>query len=299
MSYEVLTVNPNPLLNLIYTGGFQCNQVNRVQTLGMVAEGKGVNVARILARHGHSVIWAGFAGGHSGAWLRELVGQEGIQMAWVETQAPLRVGFMAQHAKSQHPTTVLPQGFQVSLQECQRLLDKIAGLLPQVRLVIASGSVPDPVANHFYAQLLELCQRNAVPCWLDAYGPAMGLALDSQIPPDLCTPNRDELSSGHNWEKVPELHITDGANPIEVNSHQTGFWQVLPPAIQQVNPIGCGDCYLAGLAHAWLQGWPIEQRLRYAAAAGTANALKLEVAQISPPEIECLINSVIVEKRLS
>ena len=300
MSLDVLAVNANPLLNLVHSGDFTPCAVNRVPATGMAmaAEGKGVNVARFLARHGHRVALAGFAGGHSGAWLREMVRTEGVVDACVETEAPLRVGFMAQGGcGTQHPTTVLPSGFPVTLAECKALLLKIDSLLDSVRLVIASGSVPAPVADGFYVDLLALCARRGVPCWLDAYGPAMGLALAGPVPPPLAKPNREELASGRHWDRVGELHITDGANPVEVGSQQEGRWRVTPPAIRQVNPIGSGDCYLAALAHGWLSGWGFADRLRYAASAGSANALKLEVATISPAEVEALLSQVRVERQ--
>lgn len=299
MSLDVLAVNPNPLLNLVYSGDFIPCNVNRVppQSMTMAAEGKGVNVARVLARHGHRVALAGFAGGHSGAWLREMIRAQGMEDACVETEARLRVGFMAQGGcDTRHPTTVLPAGFPVTLAECKTLLLKIDSMLGSARLVIASGSVPDPVADGFYVELLALCKRRSVPCWLDAYGPAMGSALAGPIAPNLSTPNREELASGIHWGRVEELHITDGANPVEVNSRTEGHWRVMPPTIQQVNPIGSGDCYLAGLAHGWLSGFNFEQRLRYAACAGSANALRQEVAMVSPAEVEALLGQVRVDR---
>jgi len=116
------------------------------------------------------------------------------------------------------------------------------------------------------------------------------------VPPALAKPNREELASGKHWDRVEELHITDGANPIEVNSREAGRWRVTPPVIRQVNPIGSGDCYMAALAHGWLRGFGLEDRLRYAASAGAANALKLDVAMVSPGEVEALLGQVGLER---
>ncbi|MFM8330581.1 MAG: 1-phosphofructokinase family hexose kinase [Candidatus Methylumidiphilus sp.] len=292
---QVLVINPNPLLNLVHVGGFAPGAVNHVPSLTMAAEGKGVNVARVLARHGHAVALVGFAGGHSGAWLRDLVRAEGIADACVATAAPLRVGFMAAGGGG-HPTTVLPDGFAVTAAECAALLARVEALLDSVRLVIASGSVPDPVASDLYVRLLTLCARHAVPCWLDAYGPAMARALAGPVAPDLAKPNREELGQGLRWERVGELHITDGAGVIEVGSAREGGWRMRPPALSQVNPVGSGDCYVAGLAHGWLSGWSFAQRLRYAAAAGAANALRADVAMIAPGEVAALLGQVSLER---
>lgn len=299
MVLDVLAVNANPLLNLIYAGDFAPGEINRAPTLAMAmaAEGKGVNVARTLARHGHRVALAGFAGGHSGAWLRELIRASDVQDACVETAAPLRVGFMAQSLDADHPTTILPCGFPVTAAECQRLLERVDALLGTVRLVIASGSTPHPAADDLYLELLALCARRGVPCWLDAYGPAMGRALAGPHPPALAKPNREELAD-FDWTRVEELHITDGGNPVEIRCRREGLWRVAPPEIRQINPIGSGDCYVAGLAHGWLLGWPWETRLRYAAGAGAANALRRDVATALPEEAERLARLASVERIL-
>jgi fructose-1-phosphate kinase PfkB-like protein len=261
----------------------------------MTAEGKGVNVARVLARHGHSVVLTGFAGGHSGAWLRDLIRADGIAEDCVPTTAPVRVGFMATACDLNHPTTVFPSGFAVTTDEYHALLERIEAWSASVRLVIASGSVPDPVTEGLYAELLELCHRRGLPCWLDAYGPAMRRALEGPVAPTLAKPNRQEHQPGFRWDRVEEMHITDGAGTILVDSRTGGHWRVAPPAIRQINPIGSGDCYLAGLAHGWLEGWDTERRLRYAAAAGSANACHPEVATITPGDVEPLLPHVSVE----
>lgn len=296
MKFDVLVINPNPLLNLVYAGAFTPGAVNRVPAMEMHAEGKGVNVARVLARHDRCVALVGFAGGYSGAWLRNLIRAEGITDACVETAAPVRVGFMASSDAEVHPTTVLPGGFPVTAEECRVLLGQVAGLLDHVRLVIASGSVPDPAADDLYVRLLELCRRRAVPCWLDAYGPAMQQALRGSALPDLCKPNREEFAHSPHWHRAVELHITDGAGAIEIEHQTGGRWRVVPPAIRQVNPIGSGDCYVAGLAHGWLAGMGMGERLRYAAAAGASNALRQDVAMIGPADIVPLVDSVAVER---
>jgi fructose-1-phosphate kinase PfkB-like protein len=194
-----------------------------------------------------------------------------------------------------HPTTVFPGGFPVTPAECAALLHQVDKRLDAVRLVIASGSVPDLAAEPLYADLLGLCARRGVPCWLDAYGPAMSRALESAFAPVLAAPNRQEWAQCRGWERVEELHVTDGPAAVEVISRGSGRWRVFPPAIRQVNPVGCGDCYLAGLAHGWLSGLPWEERLRYAVAAGTANALRQDVAMIGPVEVGPLLDRVRIE----
>jgi sugar/nucleoside kinase (ribokinase family) len=93
---------------------------------------------------------------------------------------------------------------------------------------------------------------------------------------------------------VNELHITDGPGRTEIHGTE-GRFELIPPPVREVNPIGCGDCYVAGLAHGQLSGWNLAQRYRYAAACGAANAKRWDVAQIAPgADIDCLVNSATV-----
>jgi fructose-1-phosphate kinase PfkB-like protein len=294
MTADVLVICANPLLNLVHAGELIPGEINRMSAMAMHAEGKGVNVGRLLARLGHRVVLTGFAGGHSGAWLRDLVKAEGMADACIDTLAPVRVGFMASSSHQDHPTSMLPNGFPVTTAECDTLLRQIDSLLPHVRLVIISGSVPDDSAEDLYLSVLALGRRAGVPCWLDAHGSALVKALAGPIAPDLAKPNREEYAQSTEWDRVPELHITDGGGIVEVHSRSEGSWQLIPPTIQQVNPIGSGDCYVAGLAHGWLQGLPLDQRLALASSAGAVNALRQDVAMILPHEIDLLISEVTV-----
>lgn len=296
MPADILIINTNPLLNLVHTGDFVPGRINRVSALAVHAEGKGVNVARVLARLGHHVILTGFAGGHSGAWLRDLIRDEGIEDAFVDTVAPIRVGFMASCNRRTHPTTVLPNGFPVTPGECAALRSRVGEMLGRVRLAIISGSVPDPAADSLYAELLALCRSAGTPCWLDAHGQSLIQALDGVCPPTLAKPNREEFGQSRRWDRIDELHITDGDQPVAVDRRGGGRWQIIPPPLQQVNPVGSGDCYLAGLAHGWLLDWPVEERLRFASATGAANALRQDVALITPEEIMALIGAVTVKR---
>ena len=290
----ILVVCANPLLNLVYRGEVRTGQINRVSTIECHAEGKGVNVARVLSRLGHRVILTGFAGGHSGTWLREIVERDGIEASFIQTQAPLRMGFMGGSADPHHPTSVLPYGFPLTDTECQLLQDTIRARLSEVQLVIISGSSPDPEKPRLYIDPIRSAHKAQIPCWLDAHGSALKTALSEGAIPDLAKPNREEWSESTLWGAIPELHITDGDQPAEIRL-PSGAFRVHPPLLNQVNPIGSGDCYVAGLAHARMRGYPLIESLRWAAAAGAANALREDVAMITPEEIEAQRSKVRIE----
>lgn len=292
-SHSVLIVNANPLLNLVLPAAMVVGTIQRVPELLVHAEGKGVNVARVLTRLGHSVCVTGFAGGHSGAWLQDLLSQEGIESRMIATAAPMRMGFMATPAEASHPTSILPHGFEVTAKESDALIDATGRLLDQnPTLIIISGGLPDASLKTLYPELLSLAERHGIPAWLDAHGPGLQEVLQGPTLPKLAKPNEEEWAECGDWPRVPELHITRGDAPTTVMIEGQPVFDVIPPPVTQINPIGCGDCYLAGLAHGLLNGWSLEDRCRFASAAGAANARRQDVAAIQETEVWALIEGV-------
>jgi tagatose 6-phosphate kinase len=292
----ILAITPNPLLDFLATGTVTLGKVSRVTAFTPVAGGKGINMARVLARHGHRVIATGFSGSGQGDVLTRLVDDDGIEAAFIPVAAPARIGFQVIDAARSRTTAVLESGFPVNTSENTALLRRLRDLLPSLDLVLVGGSVPCPACTALLRQICDACHRAGKPCWIDAYGPAMDEALAGPHPPLLAKPNRQEYGDGKAWLTCSELHLTDGAAAIRVRTPQ-GSFRVTAPRIREVNPVGSGDSYIAALAHARLSGWTLPDQLAYAAAAGAANAMRADVARIGPDDIRPLAGKVTVEAR--
>jgi fructose-1-phosphate kinase PfkB-like protein len=239
------------------------------------------------------VLAAGFCGGATGELLRELLLADGLEPLLVRTAARTRIGF--ELSGPEGGTALLEDGFPVGREEAERLLEVVRGALAGVELVLIGGSVPDPSCVDLYRQMLEACAEAGVPCWLDSYGPPLRRALANPHPPQLAKPNRQEYGDGQGFESCPEIHLTDGPRAIEVRSLE-GLFRVTPPSIEERSGIGSGDCYLAALAHARLSGSSFDEQLRYAAAAGAANAALGATGRIGPRDIAPLVRQVVVER---
>lgn len=280
---SILILTPNTLLDHLAIGTFANGSTNRVERFTPIAGGKGLNVGRVLARHGHRVVACGFAGGDSGAHLADLAAADGMEPAFTRTAARTRIGFCVTDPAGV-ASAAIESGFPVEPTEVAQLVRDVHARLSGCQLVIACGSVPDATCNGLYRLVLAACAQAGVTCWVDSYGPAMIEALTGGNPPALSKPNRDEYDRDRAWRSTPELHLTDGSAAVHVR-HPQGRFRVVPPAVTQVNPIGSGDCYIAALAHARLTGLPLPEQLRYAAAAGAANAARADVARIGPADI--------------
>jgi 5-dehydro-2-deoxygluconokinase len=72
---------------------------------------------------------------------------------------------------------------------------------------------------------------------------------------------------------------------------RTELVEVPPTPVDVVNGLGAGDGFGGALCHGLLAGWPLEQTLRYANAAGAIVASRLEcsTAMPTPAEVEALL----------
>ena len=285
----IITVTANPLLDHLVNADVLPGQVVRTPRFTRIAGGKGLNVARVLVRHGHPVRALGFAGGDAGRRLVELVQSDGVEPYFTTIADETRIGFLAV-ASAGGNTSLLETGPQVSQREQYDFIDTLREQVVHAALVLVGGA-PPAGCEGLYAAICAVCAAEGVPCWMDGYGPAQSAAMACSTPPQLAKPNRQELSAGGDWNRVAELHISDGAGALQVRTGATS-WQVQPPTVPEVNAVGSGDCYLAALAHARLAGWDLERQLAYAAAAGAANARVAEVACIGPDDIAPLVGSV-------
>ncbi len=287
----ILTLTANPMIDYLTTGQIQANKVNRIGQFTALAGGKGLNMARVLSRHGHRVLATGFAGGAGGKLLADLVAADGLEPCFIETAARTRMGFIAVNEKDGQFTSVLENGSPVTAAELGTMMQQLRSLLTNVDLVLIGGSVPHENCVGLYRQVLDICALMNVTCWVDSYGAAMEEALAGAHPPALSKPNKEEYGEGRQWLACRELHLTDGAHVVKVR-HPDGRYRVVPPQIKSLNPVGSGDCYVAALAHARLSGMALEDQLRYAAAAGAANAARVDIARISPADIRALVDKV-------
>lgn len=287
---RVLTVTANPLLDFLGRGPVISGRIQRLDSFTPTVGGKGLNMARVLASHGHEVLAGGFIGGALGDVLAGLVAADGVTPAFTRVPGATRIGF--QMIDPQGNTSVMERGVPVTVEDGQRLLATTRQQLSGCALLIIGGA-PPAGGEDLYAALATVAAEAGVPCWIDAYGPALARALAGDHPPALVKPNREEFATDTHWDRAAELHLSDGPGMVRVRS-PWGDFQVVPPDIIEVNPVGSGDCYVAALAHARLVGWPLVDQLRYAAAAGAANALRVDVAMIGPAEITALAPHVTV-----
>jgi tagatose 6-phosphate kinase len=280
-----------------------------------VVGGKGNNVARALSRLGRADVRpVTFLGGAVGRRCEELfVRDDRMNPIITPTDAPTREILTVRTEGIDEQTAFFDPDPSVSASEAEALVRSVeeAISLGRVQALTMSGSSPSPTTHEVFSDLIALANARHVPAFLDTYGPALGaiwgfwpraiqlnlreasahLGMTRGRPSET-----DILRLLDRWSRrgVAISAVTDGPNRFLARVHGTTY-RVAPPAIEPVNPIGSGDCMLAGLVDAYLAGRDPEALLRHAVGCSVANALVWDAGAIDPTEVGRIAREVGVE----
>jgi 1-phosphofructokinase family hexose kinase len=302
----ILCVTLNPCLDKTLTvPKWSPAESVRGQSVRELVGGKGNNVARALARLGRPARPLTFLGGHVGAHCADLLRDEDrLDPIVIATRAPTRVILTVHTAGSPDQTAFFDPDPAVTSEEARALYQAVESALGGggIEAVTLSGSSPSIATHGLHAALVGLCRGRRVPVFLDTYGPA--LQAITGVWPDVIQVNRREaaLHLGTTSADLTETQVhglldrwadngvhysivTSGPGPVLANLRGRRY-VALPPAIDVVNPIGSGDCLLAGLTSAWLAGHEPERALRHGLACAVTNALVWDAGAIDPGEVE-------------
>ena len=285
----IVTVTLNPALDVTYrvdrlrTGG-----TNRVSAVAERAGGKGVNVARVLAGRGRSVLVTGLLGvGATGEALRADLDRAGLPHRLTAVQGATR-RTVAVVADDGGVTGLWEPGPVVGAVEWQRFAEvDFPAALAGAAVVVLSGSLPPGVPVDAYAVLLRQAAAVGVPGVLDADGEALRAGLAGR--PALVKPNAEEAARASGLpeaagpraaaERLREL----GAEAAVVTAGPDGMfgsadglsWHTPAPRRVRGNPTGAGDAATAALALALADGLPWAE--------ASADAAALSAAAVAAP----------------
>ena len=311
VSAMILCVTLNPCLDKTLTvPDWRPGDNVRGTAVHEVVGGKGNNVARALKRLGRTVRPATFFGGTVGARCDELFKSvDGFAPLVVRTEAATRE-ILTVRAQGVEPTAFFDPDPAVTADEAEALLRQVEQALAGggVEAMTLSGSSPSPASHGLYSDLIALAKAREVPVFLDTYGPALEAIWGFW--PDAIQLNRRE--AGIHLRKPnptePELFrlldqwsrhgvraavVTDGPGAVLAQVDGRNY-RAFPPKVDPINPIGSGDCLLAGLVDARLAGRDTESLLRWAVAAAVANVLVWDAGGIDPEEVRKRETEVVV-----
>ncbi|OON38663.1 1-phosphofructokinase [Izhakiella australiensis] len=264
-------------------------QVHRLLDDKTLAGGKGVNVARVLRQlqsrldNAPAPLLLGFLGGASGQLCQELLAREDLAGCWCQIAADTRICEVITERKNPQKASVYnAAGPAIQPEERTGLHAMLSDELDRAGALICTGSLARNLAPDEYGLWIDQARSRGVLTLLDSHGAA--LLQSARALPDIIKINRDELrqaslESGLDlpgaWlaQGVHCVIITDGQQPTLALTPD-GDYQITPPTVTTLSPVGSGDAYCAGLVASLLsrpdEGWAAH--LTLAAACGAANA---------------------------
>ncbi|MDR3636319.1 MAG: PfkB family carbohydrate kinase [Isosphaeraceae bacterium] len=311
----ILSVTLNPCLDKTLTvPDWKPGDSVRGRAVRTVVGGKGNNVARALKRLGRRARPVTLLGGSTGQLCESLLrSDDGLDPLVTPTAAETRTILTVRTDGSALQSAFFDPDPEISPAEATTLSHRVEGALAEggVEALTLSGSSPCEATHGLYSDLIALARARRVPVFLDTYGPALeGIwgfwptviqlnrreaALHLRRP----TPTEaDLLGLLDRWTRHGVLLgvITDGPGVV-LAQHRGQRFRVTPPRIEPVNPIGSGDCFLAGVVDAWLStsGHDAESLLRHAVGCAVANALTWDAGAVDPEQAKQRGQEVVVE----
>lgn len=286
---RLVCVNPNPSIDRTLTlERLEIGAVNRVEETVEAAGGKGAIVARSARSLGHRAVCVGPVGGRAGAAIKWLAEREGLDAAWVDVAGESRTNTTIVTGVASDDTVVNEAGPTLVEREWRALGDLVSQLAGDGGAACISGSLPPGVGPAQSEALVAALVARRCTTFIDSHGEALG-AMGAARP--WCIKVNDVEAAEHLGVAIDgpadaERHvstlaegvagaaiITLGAGGAVCATPDGVVVRVAAPSVRAVSAVGSGDAFLAGLASALaLEGRGLEESLRWAAAAGAANA---------------------------
>lgn len=307
----IICISANPAIDRrLRIKDLKIGAVNRAVSVESFAGGKAAHVAMAAHALGEEVIWIGFLGGSTGDEIERQLNGLGIKTIAVCTKTSTRVNDEIIDENGQI-TEILEPGSGVSAEEIEQIFEVCRQTFTKFHsnfTAVLSGSLPPNVPPDFYAKLLLAAHEQDGKTILDTSGEAFLKGLEAK--PGLIKPNLEEaekalglkIENEVNYSSINRQLAEMGAQNIALTLGEKGIvWLkgqsestilAIPPKVEVISTVGCGDATVAGFAVAERRNLSKEQSLRLATACGAANCLAALPGQISRQDVEQLIPSV-------
>jgi len=310
-SMKILCIGTTPAVQRVMVfRNLTLDAVNRAATALDGAAGKSINVAKVLKTLGGEPVATGFLGGDRGEFLRVALMEKGIESDFVAVSTRTRQCLTMIDESAGTHTELVEESHPVQPADFDKLLAVVRRRVSECRAVVMSGTIVTGGPAGLYFDCTQLAAKTGALSVVDAQGAALIEALKAR--PGLVKPNRSELAATVGCELKDDAGVMRamrelgerGAQRVVVTAGKEpalafdgkGFWRIVLPQIEVMNPIGSGDACTAGLVLRLARGDDLGEACRWGAAAGAANALTLMPGEVDEEDVKRLVRKVGVHK---
>jgi fructose-1-phosphate kinase PfkB-like protein len=288
---NMIVLGANPAYQKVISfDSFNCGSVNRACDMEVCASGKGINFCR-AAKTWNKVptLLFQFVGGNTGEYIAKEVLEENLPAQNIWVAAPTRCCITCCNSKSGEVTEIIEPSGSCSKSECDNLLEALEKQLPNACGMAFCGTLPGKTDPKLYLDCAKLACKYKIPLLLDAYKNiedvlTCGVEIFLKI-------NKDELGyltkedgvlAGvkwlfNNYKNISKIAITDGPNSAFASDGKV-FATYTIPAVEVVNPIGCGDTASAVFLSELLSNNDVVNSFLMALSAASSNCLSWKPA---------------------
>lgn len=293
----IITVTPNPCVDKTFeVDTLEAGKKHVALECSAIAGGKGVNVSRAAKLLGMETRAIVLVAGTTGEEVLRMIGGDGVQSVPVWTNGLTRTITTVLERSVHRQTPLFEAGPGITSAARSAFSEAVKRFAGPDTIITFNGTIPDPEAQDLYSGLIPLAQKKGATIFLDSHGPPFREAI--ALKPHWAKPNVEELSQWagaaldtetKQWEAMERLQdggveqviLSRGAQGALALTRE-GRFRITPPPIKEVNPVGSGDCFVAGFCVGLLQQQTIVQCLRRATACGAANAAAWEIGHFDP-----------------
>ena len=310
----IITLTLNPSIDYLYTiNHFQLGAQNRFEKPVRMVGGKGINAGRTASILGSKVLTTGVLGGINGEIVTRFLTKENFLQDFIEIDGETRNAITIMH-NNNIQTEITEVGPFINSKIEKNILNKLikqCNSNPNVKVICLSGSVNSNNLK-LYREFINELQTNLnddVKVLADISREQLFEVLNSDIKPYFIKPNIHEFSEVVGTDIVTKEEIIEQLNTsslfddipfIVVSCGEKGaiakyndvIYDLQTPNIKLINPTGSGDSTVGGIAYGLDNGLEIEEILKYAMAAGVANAMEEAVGFISVENVTKIKNQV-------
>jgi 1-phosphofructokinase family hexose kinase len=305
----ILCVTPNVAIDrTLNVPRFAAGGVWRACEVHSAAGGKGLNVARASRRLGRPVRCTGPLGGPTGQRVAMLAEAEGLPARWTWIDGETRTSVIVV-GDAGAATVINEPGPAISDADWARFVVDVANEATECAAVCISGSLPSGYPDGGLARLIAAAGEGGRPVWVDCSDAALaeavaaapaGIKINGEEAGTLL--GRPVRNAGEAIRAARDIlgrgpkavAITMGSGGAVLVNY-SGEWLAVPPRIESINPVGSGDCFLAGLVTGLCDGQGEAEALRLATACGAANASTMRAGDIEPAQVQRFANDVVVQ----
>jgi tagatose 6-phosphate kinase len=303
----ILTITLNPLLERrLFFDSIEIGKPNRSLKEIYYAGGKGINVSRQLNCLGIKNTAFTFLGGNNGKLLRHAITQDKIDFMVASTKEETRSADIIIEEKHKRVTTFFGLNSNISLEEASDFKSKLEKMIQNCSIVVLSGSSPCVTTNDIFPYAIELANKHDKISILDTYGDHLKTCIAAE--PTAIHNNVEELEKSYGIslkeekdklafldelysQNIKMAFITDGANPSYASKFNFHY-KIVSPVVDLYDATGSGDAFVAGLTYGLENSLVFEDFVKTASALGAVNASKIETCNVTPEEIENVVNQV-------